>query len=67
MDLVKNFGLSVVMKVGIDYIELVYVGYMDVDFQIIFEDFNLLLKDIVDYQLVMGICVNCKDFFFKNL
>lgn len=55
------------MKAGIDYTESVYVGYMDADLQTTPEDFNLLLKDIADYQLVMGIRANRKDSFFKNL
>ena len=40
---------------------------MDADLQTTPEDFNLLLKDIADYQLVMGIRANRKDSFFKNL
>ena len=67
MDLAKNSGLSAAMKAGIDYAESVYVGYMDADLQTTPEDFNLLLKDIADYQLVMGIRANRKDSFFKNL
>ena len=67
MDLAKNSGLSAAMKAGIDYTESVYVGYMDADLQTTPEDFNLLLKDIADYQLVMGIRANRKDSFFKNL
>lgn len=67
MDLAKNSGLSAAMKAGIDYAESIYVGYMDADLQTTPEDFNLLLKDIADYQLVMGIRANRKDSFFKNL
>jgi hypothetical protein len=33
-------------EVGIDVVCLDYVGYMDVDMQTIFEDFNLLLEHI---------------------
>lgn len=54
------------MKAGIDYAESVYVGYMDADLQTTPEDFNLLLKDIADYQLVMGIRANRKDSFLKT-
>lgn len=66
MDLAKNSGLSAAMKAGIDYAESVYVGYMDADLQTTPEDFNLLLKDIADYQLVMGIRANRKDSFLKT-
>lgn len=53
------------MKAGIDYTESVYVGYMDADLQTTPEDFNLLLKDIADYRLVMGIRANRKDSFSR--
>lgn len=38
---------------------------MDADLQTTPEDFNLLLKDIADYQLVMGIRANRKDSFSR--
>lgn len=44
-----------------------YVGYMDADLQTDPEDFNLLLKDIANYEMVTGIRANRKDSFFKNL
>lgn len=63
----KNGGLSSAMKAGIDTTESPYVGYMDADLQTTPEDFNLLLADIADHELVMGIRANRKDTFFKRL
>ncbi|MEG1729315.1 MAG: glycosyltransferase [Bacteroidaceae bacterium] len=63
----QNRGLSAAMKAGIDYAESRFVGYMDADMQTAPEDFNLLLKHIEDYKLVMGIRANRKDSFFKNM
>lgn len=67
IDLAKNAGLSAAMKAGIDCAGSAYVGYMDADLQTTPEDFNLLLKDIGEFELVMGIRANRKDSFFKNL
>lgn len=66
LSLHKNSGLSAAMKAGIDAAESDYVGYMDADLQTTPEDFNLLLADISNYELVMGIRANRKDSFFKN-
>ncbi len=62
-----NSGLSAALKAGIDYAESPYVGYMDADLQTTPEDFNLLLKDIGQYELVMGIRAERKDSFFKKI
>ncbi|MCF0176593.1 MAG: glycosyltransferase family 2 protein [Bacteroidales bacterium] len=62
----KNAGLSAALKAGIDYAESEYLGYMDADMQTAAEDFNLLLRDIEDYSMVMGIRADRKDSFFKN-
>lgn len=67
IDLAKNAGLSAAMKAGIDCAASAYVGYMDADLQTTPEDFNLLLKHIGEYELVMGIRANRKDSLFKNL
>lgn len=67
LSLQKNGGLSAAMKAGIDATESPYVGYMDADLQTTPEDFNLLLADIKDYELVMGIRANRKDSPFKKL
>ena len=67
ISLEKNGGLSAAMKAGIDSAYSPYVGYMDADMQTTPEDLNLLLKDIEDYELVMGIRANRKDTFFKKI
>ena len=67
LSLSKNSGLSAALKAGIDVTESPYVGYMDADLQTTPEDFNLLLQDIAQYQLVMGIRANRKDSSFKKL
>lgn len=65
--LAKNSGLSAAMKAGIDWADSKYVGYIDADLQTDPEDFGLLLNDINDYELVMGIRANRKDTAFKKL
>lgn len=67
ISLKKNSGLSAAMKAGIDVTESEYVGYMDADLQTTPEDFNLLLEDIEQYELVMGIRANRKDTPFKRI
>ncbi len=66
LSLEKNGGLSTALKAGIDAVESPYVGYMDADLQTAPEDFNLLLADIQEYELVMGIRANRKDTGFKK-
>ncbi len=66
IDLARNSGLSAAMKAGIDVVYSPYVGYMDADLQTTPEDFNLLLNEVGEYELVMGIRANRKDSFFKN-
>lgn len=67
ISLTKNSGLSAAIKAGIDSTGSKYVGYMDADLQTTPEDFDLLLKDIDKYNLVMGIRANRKDSPFKKL
>ena len=67
LSLVKNGGLSAAMKAGIDNVFSEYVGYIDADLQTAPEDFNLLLKYINDYEMVMGIRTGRKDSFVKNM
>lgn len=67
LSLKRNGGLSAALKAGIDATFSQYVGYMDADLQTTPEDFNLLLEDVDDYELVMGIRANRKDTFFKKL
>lgn len=63
----KNAGLSAAIKAGFDYTESELCGYMDADLQTAPEDFNLLLEDIEDCAMVIGIRADRKDSFFKNL
>lgn len=63
----RNAGLSAAMKAGFDYCESKYVGYIDADLQTAPEDFNLLLKDIGEFSMVIGIRADRKDSFFKNI
>lgn len=67
ISLKHNSGLSGALKAGIDNTDSPYVGYMDADLQTTPNDFNLLLNEIKDYELVMGIRANRKDSFFKNI
>ena len=67
ISLEKNSGLSAAMKAGIDVTQSPFVGYMDSDLQTNPDDFNLLLEDIDNYQLVMGIRANRKDTPMKKL
>lgn len=64
---VRNAGLSAAIKAGIDWCESEYIGYMDADLQTAPEDFNLLLRDIGDYSMVIGIRARRKDTIFKKL
>ena len=66
LSLERNSGLSAALKAGIDATYSPYVGYMDADLQTAPEDFNLLLKDIENYELVTGIRANRKDTPFKK-
>lgn len=63
----RNAGLSAALKAGIDYTESKYLGYMDADLQTAPADFNLLLADIEDYSMVIGIRANRKDTAFKRI
>lgn len=67
ISLAKNSGLSAAIKAGIDTAESPLVGYIDADLQTSPEDFNLLLKDIDQYEMVMGIRANRKDTGFKKV
>jgi dolichol-phosphate mannosyltransferase len=63
----QNAGLSAAIKAGIDYCQSDFVGYIDADLQTDPDDFNLLLKDIPDFAMVMGIRANRKDSIFKKV
>jgi len=63
----KNQGLSAAIKAGFDCVDTELVGYIDSDLQTTPDDFNLLLSEIDEYDLVTGVRVNRKDSFVKNL
>ncbi len=67
ISLVKNTGLSGALKAGIDHCESPYVGYIDADLQTDPEDFDLLLAERENYQLVLGIRAERKDSFVKRV
>ena len=63
----KNCGLSAAIAAGFKYTETELVGYIDSDLQTASEDFNLLLAEIENYDLVTGVRTNRKDSFVKNM
>lgn len=63
----ENKGLSAAIKAGFDHVETELVGYIDSDLQTSPKDFNLLLNEIEDYELVTGVRINRKDSFVKNM
>ena len=67
ISLVRNTGLSGALKAGIDVVGSPWLGYIDADLQTLPEDFNLLLSDCRDYEMVMGIRAHRKDTAFKKL
>lgn len=67
ISLEKNTGLSGALKAGIDHCESPYVGYIDADLQTDPEDFDLLLAERENYQLVLGIRAERRDSFVKRV
>ncbi len=63
----KNCGLSAAIKAGFDECNTELVGYIDADLQTTPLDFNLLLNEIDDYELITGVRANRKDSFVKNM
>lgn len=63
----RNYGLSSAIKAGFDHSNTPLIGYIDSDLQTDPEDFNLLLKEIGEYDLVTGVRTDRKDSFTKNL
>lgn len=63
----KNCGLSAAITAGFQATETELVGYIDSDLQTAPEDFNLLLNEIEEYDLVTGVRANRKDSFVKNI
>lgn len=63
----ENKGLSAAIKAGFDHIETPLTGYIDADLQTAPEDFNLLLEEIKDHDLVTGVRADRQDSFVKNM
>lgn len=63
----ENRGLSAAIKAGFDHVETPLTGYIDADLQTAPEDFNILLEEIEDHELVTGVRANRKDSFVKNM
>ena len=63
----KNYGLSAAIKAGFDNAKTSLVGYIDADLQTNPEDFNLLLKEIDNNDLVTGVRTSRKDSIIKNI
>lgn len=63
----KNCGLSAAIKAGFDECTTELVGYIDADLQTTPIDFNLLLNEIDNYELITGVRANRKDSFVKNM
>jgi glycosyltransferase involved in cell wall biosynthesis len=63
----QNRGLSAAIAAGFKNADTELVGYIDSDLQTAPEDFNLLLKEIGEYDLVTGVRANRKDSFVKNM
>ena len=60
-----NCGLSAALTAGFNNVDTELVGYIDSDLQTSPEDFNLLLAEIDDYDLVTGVRTSRKDSFVK--
>ncbi len=63
----QNRGLSAAIAAGFKNVDTELVGYIDSDLQTAPEDFNLLLKEIGEYDLVTGVRASRKDSFVKNM
>lgn len=63
----ENYGLSAAIKAGFDHVDTELVGYIDSDLQTAPEDFNILITEIGDYDLVTGVRSDRKDSFVKNM
>jgi len=63
----ENRGLSAAIKAGFDYVDTVFLGYIDSDLQTTPADFNLLLQHLDAYDLITGVRAHRKDSFIKNV
>jgi len=62
----ENKGLSAALKAGFDAVKTPLLGYIDSDLQTSPNDFNILLDEIDNYDLVTGIRIHRKDSFIKH-
>lgn len=67
IELQENKGLSAALKVGFDYVESPWTGYMDSDLQVNPDDFLKLLPHRYHYALVNGIRTNRNDSIVKKI
>jgi glycosyltransferase involved in cell wall biosynthesis len=63
----ENRGLSAAIKAGFDHARSDLVGYIDSDLQTAPSDFNLLLEEIGEYDLVTGVRSDRQDSFVKKM
>jgi len=63
----ENKGLSAAISAGFKSTTTELVGYIDSDLQTDPKDFNLLLEQIPEFDLVTGVRSNRKDSFVKNM
>ena len=63
----ENCGLSAAIKAGFDHVDTELVGYIDSDLQTSPEDFNILMNEVGEYDLVTGVRADRKDSFVKNM
>lgn len=63
----ENKGLSAALKAGFDTVEAPLLGYIDSDLQTSPNDFNILLDQMENYDLVTGIRTHRNDSYIKNL
>ncbi len=67
LKLSRNCGLSGAIKAGIDAITTPLLGYIDADLQTTPFDFDLLLKELDGFTMVMGFRGDRKDTFSKKM
>lgn len=63
----ENRGLSAAIKAGIDRCDTELLGYIDADLQTTPFDFDVLLKDIDNYDAVIGFRAKRKDTLNKRI
>jgi len=63
----RNYGLSTAIKAGFDHSNTTWTGYIDADLQTSPMEFNKLLENASDYEMITGVRTNRKDSFVKNM